>query len=84
VNWAPVSGPEKYGISTSGPAANVPTELHTVTSPSAAGSSAGKLLSLDNPLTAIGLLIAVTAGLAAFSTSVRVGNSSASLNLGKA
>jgi hypothetical protein len=84
MDWAPVLGPEKYGISTSGPAANAPTELHSVISPSSAGSSAGQLFSLDNPLTAFALVGAITFGLMAFSTSVRVGNSSASLNLGKA
>jgi hypothetical protein len=83
VDWAPTSGPEKYGISTSGPAANATSELHSVSSPSSQGTSAGQLLSLDNPLTAFGLVLAVTVGLMAFSTSVRVGNSSASLNLGK-
>jgi hypothetical protein len=82
MDWAPASGAEKYGISTSGPAANAPTELHSVTAPSESGTTAGQLLSLDNPLTAFGVVLAVTVGLMAFSTSVRVGKTTASLNLG--
>lgn len=81
-SWAPIMGPDKYGISTSGPAVNTTTELHSVSSPSERGTAAGHLLSLDNPLTAFGLLAAFTFGLMAFSTSVRVGKTSASLSLG--
>jgi hypothetical protein len=48
-------------------------------------AAAAQLLSLDNPLFAFGLVAgAVTFGLMAFSTSVRVGKTSASLNLGDA
>jgi hypothetical protein len=82
VDWAPITGPEKYGVSTSGPAANVPTELASVVSPSAAGTAAGQLLSLDNPLTAFALVAALTFGLMAFSTSVRVGHTTASASIG--
>lgn len=83
MDFAPAMGSEKYGLSTSGPASNAPTELPSIASPSEKGAAMGKLFSLDNPLTAFGVVLAVTAGLAAFSTSVRVGNASASLDLGK-
>lgn len=82
MDWAPIMGPDKYGISTSGPAVNTTTELSSVTAPSEAGTAAGKVLSLENPLTAFALVAAVTFGLMAFSTSVRVGKTSASLSVG--
>ena len=50
--------------------------------PGEAEAAAGKLLSAHNPLTAFGVLAAITFGLMAFSTSVRVGKTSASLKLG--
>jgi hypothetical protein len=84
MDWAPVMGPEKYGIATDGPAVNTTTELSSVVAPSARATSAGHLLSLDNPLTAFGLVAAFTFGLMAFSTSVRVGKTSASFNVGEA
>jgi hypothetical protein len=80
MDWAPVMGPEKYGI-TPGPASNTPTELHSVVTPSASATSAAKLVSLDNPYTAFALIAAVTFGFMAFSTSVRVGKT---LKLGDA
>lgn len=84
MDFAPIMGPEKYGISTDLPAANVPTALASTVAPSQQSQDAGKLLSLENPFTVFAGVAAVTFGLMAFSTSVRVGNSSASLNLGKA
>lgn len=82
MDWAPIMGPAKYGITDSGPATNVPTELTSVVTPSAKAANAGKVLSLENPLTAFGVLAAFTFGLMAFSTSVRVGHTSAGLNIG--
>lgn len=82
MDWAPIMGPAKYGIDASGPATSAPTELHTVAAPSKAAAQAGQLLSVHNPFTAFAALAAVTFGLMAFSTSVRVGHTSASLNLG--
>jgi hypothetical protein len=82
MDWAPIMGPDKWGIPTSAAAANEHTELGSVVSPSEAATSAGHLLSLENPLTAFGLVAALTFGLMAFSTSVRVGKTSASLNVG--
>jgi hypothetical protein len=73
----------RYAIPTTGPAANAPTGLASVASASGAAQAEHKLLSPSNPLLAFGVLAGVTFGLMAFSTSVRVGNSSASLNLGK-
>jgi hypothetical protein len=75
-------GPAKFGIPASGPASNTPTALASTVTPSERGQAAAKLLSKENPLMALGLLGAVTFGLMAFSTSVRVGKTSASLNVG--
>lgn len=76
-------GQHRLGIPSAGPASNVPTGLTAVSTPSAKGSAAASLVSIHNPLTAFAVLLAVTTGLMAWSTSVRVGNSSASLDLGK-
>lgn len=84
MDFAPLmGGPEKYGINPGGPASNVPTALASSTvTPGEHDANVGALLSLHNPFTAFALVAGVTFGLMAFSTSVRVGNSSASLNLG--
>lgn len=82
MDFAPIMGPAKFGIDPSAPASNGPTALASTVTPSEAGQAEGKLLSLHNPLTAFCVLAGVTFGLMAFSTSVRVGNSSASLKLG--
>jgi hypothetical protein len=83
VDFAPVMGPAKYGIDPAAPASNAPTALASTVTPSEQGQAAAKLLSPHNPLFAFGALAAVTFGLMAFSTSVRVGHTSASLNLGE-
>lgn len=82
MDFSPLMGPEKFGIPSSGPASNVPTAQASMVTPSTAGASAAKVLSPDNPLFAFGVLAAVTFGLMAFSTSVRVGKTSASLKIG--
>ena len=79
---APLMGPAKFGIPDNAPASNTPTALASTVTPSERGQAAAKLLSKENPLLAFGLVAAVTFGLMAFSTSVRVGNSSASLKIG--
>lgn len=81
-DWAPVMGPDKFGIPSSGAASNTPTALSSTVTPSERGQAAGKLLSKENPYTAFAVLAALTFGLMAFSTSVRVGKTSASLNIG--
>jgi hypothetical protein len=79
---APLSGPDKFGIPADGPASNAPTALASTVTPSEHGQAVGKLLSKDNPFTAFALVAAVTFGFMAFSTSVRVGHTTASVNLG--
>lgn len=75
-------GPEKFGIPSSAPASNAPTSQASMVTPSAAAQAASKALNPENPLLAFGVLAAVTFGLMAFSTSVRVGKTSASLKIG--
>jgi hypothetical protein len=75
-------GPAKFGIPASGPVSNTPTALASTVTPSERGQAAAKLLSKDNPMTAIVVIGALTFGFMAFSTSVRVGHTSASLNVG--
>lgn len=74
---------ERYGLSR-GPANYTPTQLAAVPTPSAAGARAGSLLSPENPLVVFGVLAALTFGAMAFSTSVRVGKTTASVAVGKA
>jgi hypothetical protein len=83
VDFAPIMGPAKYGIDPTAPASNAPTALASTVTPSEHGQKAAGLLSPHNPLLAYMVIAGVTFGLMAFSTSVRVGNSSASLNLGE-
>lgn len=82
MDFAPIMGPAKYGIDTSAPAANAPTALASTVTPSSQGQAAAKLASVENPFTAFAVLAAVTFGLMAFSTSVRVGKTTASLAVG--
>jgi hypothetical protein len=65
-----------------GPASNTPTTQSSLVTPSAAEQSATKALNPENPLLAFGVLAAITFGLMAFSTSVRVGHTSANLSIG--
>ncbi len=83
MQFGPVlTGPAKYGIDPTSPASNAPTALASTVTPGEHDQAVTQLLSPHNPLFAFGLLAGVTFGLMAFSTSVRVGNSSASINLG--
>jgi hypothetical protein len=78
--WAPI-GPERYNLSPTAPT-SAPTELHSIATPTAGAAAEASPLSPENPLFWFGALAAVTFGLMAFSTSVRVGGTTASLNLG--
>lgn len=64
------------------PAANSPSSLGSLAAPSADGQAAANPLSPANPLFAYALVAAVTFGLMAFSTSVRVGHTTAALKVG--
>jgi len=75
-------GPEKYGIPDRAPASNAPSAQSSMVVPSEAGAAAVKLLSPDNPFTVFCVGAALVFGLMAFSTSVRVGGTSASLKIG--
>ncbi|MBN9375105.1 MAG: hypothetical protein J0I40_06890 [Cellulomonas sp.] len=76
-------GFERYHLSATGPLSSATTELNAMATPAVGAAAAGSLLSLHNPLTWFGILAAVTLGLAAISTSVRVGPVKAGLQLGK-
>lgn len=80
--WAPVMGPAKFGIPDSAPVSHTPTALASTVTPSERGQAAGKLLSRENPYTVLMVGGALVFGLMAFSTSVRVGHTSASINVG--
>lgn len=81
--WAPMSAADKYGLTLGGPTTNATTELTAIATPSAVGKAQASLTSLDSPMVAFVAVAAVVFGLMAFSTSVRVGKTSASLNLGE-
>lgn len=75
-----------YGYASSAgtaPAANTPTGgLDGLTTPSGRTAKAASLVSPENPLFWFGVATALTFGFAAFSTSVRVGKTGASLTVG--
>lgn len=72
------------GTAGQAPAANTPTGgLDALTTPSGRTHAAHHLLSPENPLFWFGVATALTFGLAAFSTSVRVGHAGASLTVGE-
>jgi len=77
------SGPGRYGLAQGGPLTNAPSELHAVPTPSEGAAAVGNLWHPDNPLFWVAVIGAVTFGLMAFSTTVRVGKGTASLSLGK-
>lgn len=79
--WAP-TGPGRYGLSTAGPVTTAPSELHAVATPSQGAAAAAQPWNPGNPLFWFAGLAAVTFGLMAFSTSVRVGKTTASVSLG--
>ncbi len=82
--WAVPSPAEKYGGSlASGRQTETPnaTELKNVAAPSAPG--AGGVWSPREPMFWFAVIAATSLGLAAYSTTVRVGPAQASLELGK-
>jgi hypothetical protein len=81
--WAPQSPQEKYGFRP-GPVGHEPSELTAVPSPAEGAAADGQVWNPENPLFAFGVIAALTFGLMAFSTSVRVGGTTASVSVGKA
>jgi hypothetical protein len=76
-------GPAKFGIPDSAPASNAPTALASTVTLSERGQAAGKLLSRENPYTALMVLGALTFGFMAVSTHVRVGTTPIDIKVGK-
>lgn len=82
MDWSPATPASAYGLFGGGPASSAVSELSSVVAPSAAGSRADSVLHPDNPFVIFVLLGAATFGLMAFSTSVRVGHTTASVSVG--
>lgn len=76
-------GPSRYRLSPSGPMTPATTELTAVSTPGDNTAKLGAPWSPSNPLFWFGAVALVTFGLAAFSTSVRVGPAKVSLSAGK-
>lgn len=72
-----------YGLVGTGPVTNQPSELHAMATPFEGEAEKASLTSLRNPLTWFAILAAGALGLAAVSTTVRVGPASASFGVGK-
>lgn len=82
-DWQPLTAASAYGGAFgAGPVSSAVTELSSMSTPSTVGAQAESLLHPDNPLVVFGVLAAVTFGLMAFSTSVRVGGTTASVAIG--
>lgn len=73
-------GPGRFGL-THGPASPATTETRNIATADPDDFD-GRLLSAHNPLAAFAVLGAITFGLMAFSTSVRVGKTRAALSIG--
>lgn len=83
MDWSPPTASSAYGIDFSGgPTSSTVTELGSMSTPSIAGARQSSPLHPDNPLVVFGVVAAITFGLMAFSTSVRVGGTTASLAIG--
>lgn len=80
--YAP-GGPARFGLNPVGPKSPAPTELNAMATPADGVAATGSLVSLSNPLTWFAVLAALTLGLASVSTSVRAGNASAAVKIGK-
>ena len=78
--WAP-AGPARFHLAPGAPSP-APSELHAVSTPAKGAAAAGQPWNPENPLFWFAGLAAVTFGLMAFSTSVRVGSTKASIALG--
>lgn len=81
LTWAPPSPTSRFNMS-AGPVTTTPSELHSMATPAEGSESKLSPWSPENPVFWLAAVVAVTAGLAAFSTSVRVGKASASISLG--
>lgn len=81
--WAP-AGPARFGLpGFSGAPAVAGTGLESVPTPSAGAAAELDAWSPSNPMLILGVLVAVTFGLMAVSTTVRVGPVKASASAGK-
>jgi hypothetical protein len=78
--WAPAAPGARYGLDR-GRTAPV-TELTAVPNPSQGAADEANPWHPDNPLFAFAAIAALTFGLMAFSTTVRVGSTHASVSLG--
>lgn len=79
--WAP-AGPARFQLHGSGPASQAPSELTAVPTPAKGAAADAQPWNPQNPLFWFAGLAAVTFGLMAFSTSVRVGKTTASVAIG--
>jgi hypothetical protein len=73
---------DRYRIPTSQPATSTDSALPGVAGPASDGPRTAGALSKESPLLVFGVLAAVTFGLMAASTTVRVGGTNASLAIG--
>jgi hypothetical protein len=80
--WAPSAPGERYGLH-EGPLSAVSSELHAVASPALGAAASAQLWNPANQNSGFAGLAALTFGLMAVSTTVRVGGAKASLALGK-
>jgi hypothetical protein len=82
-SWEPTSVVSKYGLTDTAPSPAT-TELTAVATPRAGAATTAQPWHPENPLFWVAGLAAVTFGLAAFSTNVRVGSVRAGVSAGKA
>ena len=76
------SGPGRYGLAPGGPVTSAPSEQHADSTPGQGSAAAAQPWNPANPLFWFAGIAAVTFGLMAVSTSVRVGKTTASVALG--
>lgn len=79
--WAP-AGPARFQLASVGPGSPATSELSAVATPAKGAAAAGQPWNPDNPLFWFAGLAALTFGLMAFSTSVRVGKTTAAVSVG--
>jgi hypothetical protein len=77
----PTWGADKFNLPDTRPASSIDSGMNAMTTPAAADHDGG-LLHPGNPLLAFGVLAAVAFGLMAVSTTVRVGKTTASVQVG--
>lgn len=81
--WAPPAAGSKYNLPSGGPVTRTTSELNAAVTPSEGAAAEAAPWSPSSPLFWFGALAAVTFGLMAVSTSVRVGPAKVSASLGK-